>query len=125
LFNGIRWRLVSYYLLVITVIVLVMGLFFIWFLNYFYRQSLEESLYAQARLASSLVEEMINRNSPPEEIDALSKRLGRELGVRLTLVNAEGVVVADSAEDPSLMENHRDRPEIIEAMETEKGISVA
>ena len=124
MFKGIRLRLIYYYMVVIAVVVIMMGTFFIWFLNYFYRQTLQENLYIQARLAASLVEEMIDRNAPPAEIDTLSKDLGRELGVRLTLVDAEGVVLADSAENPEMMDNHRNRPEIIEAMELEKGIAI-
>ncbi len=124
MFKGIRLRLIYYYLIVIAVVVIMMGTFFIWFLNYFYKQTLQENLYIQARLAASLIEEMIDRNAPPAEIDALSKDLGRELGVRLTLVDAEGVVLADSAENPEMMDNHLDRPEIIEAMELEKGIAI-
>ncbi len=123
MFKGIRWRLISYYLVVIALIVILMGAFFVWFLNYFYRQTLQENLYIQARLAASLVEEMIDRGAPPEEIDALSKSLGRELGVRLTLIDAAGVVIADSAENPVMMDNHQDRPEVIEAMRQEKGIA--
>lgn len=42
-------------------------------------------------------------------------RLGRETDTRLTLVAEDGIVVADSAEDPAQMENHRNRGELIQA----------
>ncbi len=123
MFTGIRRRLIIYYLAVIAVIVILMGAFFIFFLNYFYMGTLRESLYNQARLASVLIEEMLERDAGYDEIDTLAKDLGKELGVRLTIVDADGTVLADTNQDPLLMENHINRPEIIEAMETYKGIA--
>ena len=123
MFRSIRRRLISYYLVVIAVVVILLGAFFIWFLNYFYMQNLRESLFNQAIFASSLVEEMLEREARSEEIDALCKDLGRELGVRITLVDQAGIVLADSDEDPELMDNHSDRPEIIDASVKKKGVA--
>lgn len=39
--------------------------------------------------------------------------LGQQLGTRLTVIHANGVVIADSDEDPAVMDNHADRPEIV------------
>ena len=47
--------------------------------------------------------------------------LGRAAGVRLTVVTREGTVLADSAADPSLMESHKDRPEIQQAFQGRVG----
>jgi len=120
LFASIRRRLISYYLIVIAVIVLLIGAFFIWFLNYFYMESLRESLYNQATFTASLVQEMREREASPEEMDAHFKELGQKLGVRITLVDPEGLVLADSDQDPALMDNHSNRPEIKEVSRAEK-----
>jgi len=124
LFTGIRWRLISYYLVVIALIVILMGAFFIWFLNYFYMQTLSENLYIQARLASLLVEEKFDRHAGSEDLDSIIKNLGGEFDLRLTLVNYDGTVLADSAQDPAFMENHGDRPEILEALRQGKGTAI-
>ncbi len=121
--TGIRLRLITYYLLVIAVIVISMGLFFIFFLNYFYMQTIRGNLYNQARLVVVLAEDMFDNNVAGAEIDALFKSLGAELGVRLTLVDSDGSVLADSDQDPGLMENHKDRPEIMQAIAEEKGVA--
>ncbi len=124
MYTSIRRRLISYYLIVIAVIVLLIGAFFIWFLNYFYMENLRESLYNQAIFTASLVDEMMLRETSPEEMDAHFKELGKKLGVRITLVNQGGMVLADSDEDPALMGNHSDRPEIKEAFQDErKGVA--
>jgi two-component system phosphate regulon sensor histidine kinase PhoR len=51
--------------------------------------------------------------------------LGREVGTRLTLVRADGVVLADSTADARKMENHRERPEIVAAAESAHGVGFA
>lgn len=59
-----------------------------------------------------------------KELDGLVKGLGPDINTRITIVNAEGIVVADSEKDPLLMENHRFRPEILQVLEGEPGISI-
>jgi two-component system, OmpR family, phosphate regulon sensor histidine kinase PhoR len=124
LFNSVRWRMIVYYLAVIAVIVIMMGAFFIWFVNYFYMQGLRENLYIQARLTAGLVEQMSESGALPEEIDAMSKRLGDELDLRLTYIDSDGFVIADSSENPALMDNHLDRPEVMEALRGDRGEAV-
>ena len=41
--------------------------------------------------------------------------LGRNIGTRLTVIKADGQVIADSNENPSEMENHAQRPEVLVA----------
>ena len=66
-------------------------------------------------------------DAPLEELRATwqtkLEALGHEVGTRLTLVLADGTVLADSATDARRLENHRDRPEIAEAAEVGVGFS--
>ncbi|MFQ6108432.1 MAG: ATP-binding protein [Candidatus Aminicenantales bacterium] len=59
-----------------------------------------------------------------EEMDAFVKAFGKDINTRITVVNREGVVLADSEEDPSRMENHRSRPEIATAFRGSVGKSL-
>jgi two-component system phosphate regulon sensor histidine kinase PhoR len=54
----------------------------------------------------------------PEDLAALRQWVARMAasGARVTVVAADGRVLADSQADPETMENHADRPEILEAM---------
>ena len=54
--------------------------------------------------------------SPDVSLQATVERLGAETGARITVVNSDGVVLADSDETPSALENHGGRPEIIGAL---------
>ncbi len=123
MFKNIRRRLIAYYLVVIAVVVIIIGVIFTWFVNRYYMDNLRENLYSQATIASSLVEEMLDRDASSRELDMLCKELGEKLDVRITLVAADGVVLGDSAEDPAKMDNHADRPEIVKALKQEKGVA--
>lgn len=47
--------------------------------------------------------------------------LGADTGLRVTLIAPDGTVLADSDEDPDAMEDHSDRPEVIEALAGRRG----
>jgi two-component system phosphate regulon sensor histidine kinase PhoR len=49
---------------------------------------------------------------------------GPQIDARITILNTEGRVLADSEKDPSTMENHGDRPEIREALKGAIGQSI-
>lgn len=51
--------------------------------------------------------------SKPEELDSIADELGGRLDLRITLITRDGIVLADSDEQPDSMENHRTRPEVI------------
>jgi len=50
-----------------------------------------------------------------DALNSLLKNVGQETDARITVIDARGVVLADSQEDPKKMENHGTRPEVIEA----------
>lgn len=62
-----------------------------------------------------------------QETDALDdyfKEFGRQIETRITLVNDNGSVLADSDEEPEVMDDHKFRPEIIRAFGGEPGQSL-
>jgi two-component system, OmpR family, phosphate regulon sensor histidine kinase PhoR len=72
-------------------------------------------------LSPEFAQQIPTENYP--EIQDICVRLGRDSGYRLTVVLADGLVVGDSDEDPALMGNHADRPEIMAALEGHLGSS--
>jgi len=68
------------------------------------------------------------RNAPPPFDDAAALRrwttwMARS-GARVTVITADGLVLADSEHDPATMEDHAGRPEIRQAMAEGQGRSV-
>src|SRR5204862_8170555 len=49
--------------------------------------------------------------------------LGAAIGARITVIRKDGVVLADSEHDPATMQNHRDRPEVQQALHGQLGVS--
>jgi len=49
-------------------------------------------------------------------LDALAKKLGGQIGTRITIIALDGFVLGDSNEDPATMENHATRPEVKDAL---------
>src|SRR5207247_587204 len=82
------------------------------------RFGLRQELREKTLLALRLVEQ-----DPERAPDLLSHVAGRATGLRLTLIRADGVVAADSHEDPAVMENHRRRPEVQQALAAGEGSS--
>jgi len=63
-------------------------------------------------------------NGRQTELDDFIKKFGAEINTRITIIDREGVVLADSDEDPRVMNNHKFRPEIAMALGGETGRSL-
>lgn len=57
-------------------------------------------------------------------IDYLDKQVIKDEGNRITLIDSEGTVIFDSFEEIDTLDNHKDRPEIMEALKKGKGSSM-
>jgi two-component system, OmpR family, phosphate regulon sensor histidine kinase PhoR len=78
---------------------------------------IESTLVAEARLAADLLASTTPVFSVAE-LDDEADRIGRQIGARVTFVAADGRVVGDSwesREGVATMENHAQRPEIVDA----------
>jgi two-component system phosphate regulon sensor histidine kinase PhoR len=84
-------------------------------------------LEAQARLVGRLVQPALAQGADQRTLDALVDSASGDLHARVTVVLPDGRVVADSAASGaalSALENHRERPEIQQALRTGRGTSV-
>ena len=117
------WQLYPTYLLIV-VISLVAA---IWFssrtLKQFYLDQIASDLEARAHLFKAQISEYL---TPIDEknVDRLCKKIGRLATTRLTVILPSGKVIGDSKNDPVSMDNHVDRPEIIQALSDQVGISI-
>ncbi len=87
-------------------------------------QRIEQSLIAQARLAA----ETLSHRSPatPAELDAEADDLGRLVSARVTFIAPNGAVIGDSELSATALrsvENHANRPEIIQAGQSGVGVA--
>ena len=84
-------------------------------------------LRRDAIVAKGFVERALGEGAFPAQADPLADRLGRELGLRVTLITPDGTVVGDSEVDAdglAAVENHAGRPEVRDAIRTGLGRSI-
>ena len=86
------------------------------------REEVRRSLAAQAALLGNVAAARLGQ--PHESVLKREVRsLGKEIGTRLTVIDAQGLVLADSQEDPSSMGNLASRPEIMAVRSHGSGIA--
>lgn len=88
----------------------------------FHLQVTETDLEARARLLSSKINDYLLADKIKELRD-YCVQAGRESRTRITVILENGKVVADSNENPDIMDNHRQRVEIAKAFSGKVGIS--
>ncbi len=59
-----------------------------------------------------------------DKLKDLTQNFSAQIGIRITIIQSDGVVIDDSEKNPNDMENHKDRPEIIQAMQNKIGKSM-
>lgn len=108
-------QLYPYHLLIIVLSLLAATMYASRVAERLYLRSTEEGLFSRAHLAEREFERMGRMPDEPAA-DSLSKDLGRAAGARITIVLPSGTVIGDTDQNPRLMENHSDRPEIMRAL---------
>ncbi|MCF7854190.1 MAG: HAMP domain-containing protein [Candidatus Pacebacteria bacterium] len=116
------WKIFPAFLL-ITLLALAGGA---WYasrsLRTFYMHVIESELESRANVVASHVNRYI-QNGERQDLDRLCKELGRLSDTRITVIDTDGTVLADSVADPKTMENHGNRPELQRALVNEVGMS--
>lgn len=106
------WLFGTYGVLALTTAFLL-GLIATGQIERFQFQQAERDLHVKAFLVSNSVPESAqNQNS---HLQADADTLDSEINSRITFLDSNGKVLADSVQDPAVMENHATRPEIIAA----------
>ena len=108
------WQLIPPYLLIILFSLVAVMLYATSSLKGFYLDQIADDLRARAHL---LEKNMLQMMKPVDAdmIDTLCKEIGEASATRITIILPSGTVVGDSNNNPTEMDNHAMRPEIIEA----------
>lgn len=115
------WKLVPTYLVVIAVITAVALGSFSRSLRGTLVEDAQASAVTMARLSAARIDTVgVSGLESPARV---GEAFGLDAGTRLTVVTAEGLVLADSWEPAASMETHADRPEIRQALAEGQGTS--
>ena len=88
-----------------------------------YMKLVENDIRVRGRLIHSLLHEKIAK-ADWAGLAAACQWLGTGINTRISIIAADGKVMVDSERDPSKMENHQGRPELIEAMAGKPGVDM-
>lgn len=118
---GIRNRLISSFLILIVLTLGALGSYILWFFHKYNIERLSADLRTEAEITEQLLRPYMSGPMQKAGIDAIIKELATKVDLRLTIIDTTGAVLADSWENPALMENHLNRPEISAALAGEMG----
>jgi two-component system phosphate regulon sensor histidine kinase PhoR len=123
MFKSIKWRIVITFVMLILVCMGGLSAYLLHFVKGNYLDNLRIQLTSQAQLVGDASEPYLD-GGQVESIDVLTGRLGDKIDARITIIDTDGIVLGDSEKDPRTMENHSNRPELIEALSHGVGSSI-
>ena len=89
----------------------------------FYRDTLTDHLKALGYTLNPEVADLLDTGRT-NQLDGFIKNLGTKIHTRVTIIDKDGTILADSDENPKSMENHSHRPEVVEALQGKTGKSI-
>ena len=122
-YRSTRWRIAIPY---VILIVAAMAVLFFYVSNLFresYLEQLHFQLAGDARLIGDVLQSDFQRHPRNTDFQAVAKRYGELLDVRVSLILPDGTVTGDSIYHPEKMDNHLLRPEVQAALKTGRGES--
>lgn len=109
------WQLYPSYLVITLLSVVAIAWIASAAVKALYFRSTTNELKGKARLVDELVKGKFDQQHA-SALDAICKELGSAISTRITLILPSGKVLADSHENPELMDDHSIRPEVKEAL---------
>jgi len=116
LFRSIQWRITIWFVLLVLVSMAVLGAYLTSSVRNSQLSSLRTQLENEAKITAEASLPGFTGQEGGNSLDALAKKLGGQIGTRITIIALDGFVLGDSNEDPATMENHATRPEVKDAL---------
>ncbi len=116
------WQMFLPYLFIIILALVAVTWYTLNSLQGWFLEQKTTDLEVQALLLERHILENLSQEKR-KTIDDLCKKIGERTSTRITVILPSGEVIGDSEEKPSSMDNHRDRPEVREALSDHVGKS--
>jgi two-component system phosphate regulon sensor histidine kinase PhoR len=91
------------------------------FIKEFDEEQTRDNLYARAKLVEMQLTDNVWKDNA--KVNEICRSAGKVSATRITIINPDGIVIADSQENPLNMDNHGNRPEVIAALLGNTGAS--
>src|SRR5689334_25433523 len=117
------WQLFAAYVVILLLVAIAVSVFATRTHENFHYGLIREQLQDRAELIVQELGPSLAEDQIPS-VRRTAEHIGKGLRTRFTIVRPDGVVVADNEREPAEMENHKQRPEIADALEGEIGRDV-
>lgn len=117
------WKLLLSYFLIVLALSLSLGTLVHYQLKNTLLEDIHLSLSDKLSFLQQLTEPALSGQVSQNKIQNILQLIGAESRTRITLILPDGRVLADSHSDPKRMDNHKNRPEILEAKKHHLGTS--
>ncbi len=120
--NSLYWKITIPFVLIVMVGMGILGYYTVYTTRNAQLNELRSYLIDEAMLvADASQSDFISSNE--SSLDALAKTIGQQITARITFIYRDGLVAGDSWENPATLENHANRPEVIQALASGVGVS--
>lgn len=109
-------RLVTWFAVAVVAVLAALAIVLDRALQSAFLEELTRSLVSEAKAVRVALPE------DRSEYQSFAETLGRDVGLRITLITTDGTVVADSSMDPATIADHSDRPEVRAALRGDVGV---
>lgn len=123
MFRSIRWRIAVPYTILILATMLGLGIYLSRFVHQIYIDNLQAEQTALAQLLAEVLRTPLAEGAGPETLNAQAERWAAAINQRITIIAPDGTVLGESEQDYTQMENHGNRPEIMQALAEQSGSS--
>jgi len=117
------WKLYPSFLIISFIALLAIIMIALWSFKSFYYQERAEDLAIRAKILTPEFSRLIQSKNY-QEVQQRSQRLGDDSSTRITIALPSGKIIGDNKKDPATMDNHKSRPEIEQAIQSGKGLSI-
>lgn len=117
------WKLYPSFLIILFISLLAIVMIALWSFKSFYYQERAVDLEIRAKILTPEFSRLIQAQYF-EEVQKKSQKLGDESSTRITIILPSGRIIGDNKKDPATMDNHKNRPEITQAILSGKGLSI-
>ncbi|HWQ75367.1 MAG TPA: ATP-binding protein [Syntrophomonas sp.] len=122
MFKSFRSKLTGSYLLVIFSLLLIAGVIIYPVFKNYYLERLEQRLTREAYLVADTIK--YSQPQTEAEYNRLCAAAARDSEMRVSIIDQSGKVLGESDYDSSLMESHKSRPEVYQALHGNVGVSL-
>ncbi len=109
-------------IIVLTIFTSLITIFTINTVRQWHIESLIDELKNNSKIMMPVINNKFKNN--PQSIETYITNLGKDIDTRITIINIDGKVFADSKSDANKMENHGSRLEIVEALVKESSYNI-